>query len=416
MNLEEKLSILARAAKYDVSCSSSGSTRENNKKGFGNAKQSGICHSWTEDGRCVSLLKILLTNVCIYDCLYCENSSSNDIERAIFTPTEVASLTESFYRRNYIEGLFLSSAIIKNEDYTMELLTSTVKKLREDHSFNGYIHMKAIPGADAKLLSEAGKHVDRMSLNIELPSRNSLRLLAPEKDGDKIISSMKKVHHGINQAKDDKKKFKSAPSFVPAGQSTQLIVGATNDSDHDILKLSSNLYKKIGLKRVYYSAFIPVNNKHKDNLPALISPPYLREHRLYQADWLLRYYNFDYNELFVHDKENLSLDLDPKAHFALNNLHLFPVEINKASKGMLLKVPGIGPKSAAKIIKARKHHSLSLDDLKRMKIVLKRARYFITCGGKYPPRIPFKKDVIKSRLVNDFGYKQISIWESGLMS
>ncbi|UMZ74116.1 putative DNA modification/repair radical SAM protein [Natranaerofaba carboxydovora] len=414
MNTEEKLTILARAAKYDVSCSSSGSTRSNKKGTLGSTHKSGICHSWTEDGRCVSLLKILLTNYCIYDCLYCENGASNDIKRASFTPDEIASLTEKFYRRNYIEGLFLSSAIMKNEDHTMELLTTVVKKLREEYAFNGYIHMKAIPGADQRLIKEAGSHVDRLSINIELPTKRSLQLLAPEKNSKHIISSMKTVSQKIIERTKEKKKFKKAPSFVPAGQSTQLIVGASADSDHDILRLSENLYQNMGLKRVYYSAFIPVTNKHQNILPAVNNPPYLREHRLYQADWLLRFYRFTSKELFSDTGKNLSLDLDPKAHFALNNFHLFPVEINKASKTLLLRVPGIGPKSTKKIIMARKHASLGFDDLKRMGIVLKRARYFITCRGKYFGGVPFKKDIIKNRLIAGPEYKQLSLWESGI--
>ncbi|ACB84510.1 putative DNA modification/repair radical SAM protein [Natranaerobius thermophilus] len=422
MELTQKLAILAQGARYDVSCSSSGSRRARTEGGFGNASKSGICHSWTEDGRCVSLLKILFTNKCIYDCFYCANGASNNIHRATFTPEEVCQLTEEFYRRNYIEGLFLSSAILNNEDYTMELLATTVKMLREDYRFNGYIHLKGIPGADKTLLIEAGKHVDRLSINIELPTQKSLQLLAPEKNGKEIVSSMKAVSHKIKETKLNRpartektsksrpKKTSSKQSFVPAGQSTQLIVGATNDSDRDILRLSENLYQQIGLKRVFYSAFIPISNKHKEKLPAIAEPPYLREHRLYQADWLLRFYKFNYQELFDNQDTNLSLELDPKAQFALRNFHLFPQEINQASKKMLLRIPGIGPKSARRILKARKHFQLGFEDLKRMGIVLKRAKYFITCKGKYYGGIPFKPDLIYSRLLKGPEYKQLSLW------
>lgn len=416
MELTEKLAILAQGAKYDVSCSSSGSNRSNTK-GLGNASYSGICHSWTEDGRCVSLLKILFSNICIYDCFYCINGTSNDIPRTSFTPDEVAKLTVEFYRRNYIEGLFLSSAITVDKDYTMEQLVNTVKKLRTDYNFQGYIHLKGIPGADSDLLTKAGRLVDRLSINIELPNRDSLKQLAPDKNGREILTAMKTVRHGIKVYKENKKQLqknsrssKPLPSFVPAGQSTQLIVGASNDSDKEILNLTENLYQKIGLKRVFYSAFIPVTNKHNDKLPAIVSPPYQREHRLYQADWLLRFYNFTSTELFSDNNFNLLLELDPKAHYALINLHLFPKEINTASKTELLRIPGVGPKSANRIVKARKHFHLNYQDLKRMGVVLKRARYFITCKGKYYGGVPFKKELIENRLISGPGYKQLSLW------
>ncbi len=424
MDITQKLPILAQAAKYDVSCSSSGSRRRNKSEGFGNASASGICHSWTEDGRCVSLLKILFTNKCIYDCYYCANSVSSDIPRAIFTPDEVAQLTEAFYRRNYIEGLFLSSAIYHSENYTMELLTDTVKKLRWDYGFNGYIHLKGIPGADPLLLEEAGKHVDRLSLNIELPTRESLHNLAPNKDGRRILSSMKTVSHKIKEHQPLKKKgaqnntrslarrgSTKKPLFVPAGQSTQLIVGASQDSDWDMLRLSEYLYQKVGLKRVFYSAFIPVVNKHVSKLPAIQQPPYLREHRLYQADWLLRFYRFTYRELFAPQEDHLSLELDPKAQFALANFHLFPVEINTASKSLLLRIPGIGPKSAYRITRTRRHFSLNFQDLKGLGVVVKRARYFITCKGKYHGDVPFKQEIISQILRTDQTYRQLSLWE-----
>lgn len=410
MELKEKLRILSDAAKYDVSCSSSGSSRKNTKGGIGNGVSSGICHSWADDGRCISLLKILYSNYCIYDCSYCINRASNDLPRASFTPEEVAELTINFYRRNYIEGLFLSSAVEKNPDYTMERLLKTVRLLREEYKFNGYIHLKAIPGADLKLIREAGRYADRMSVNIELPSRKSLKLLAPQKKMDSIINPMKEIGNNIMENKEDRKKYKNTFNFVPAGQSTQLIVGASPESDFQILKLSEKLYEKYFLKRVYYSAYIPVSKDN--NLPRLDKPPLMREHRLYQADWLLRFYGFKAVELL--DKKNPDLDtrLDPKANWALNNLKFFPVEVNKADYEMLLRVPGIGIKSARRIVKARRTGSLDYYDLQKFGTVLKRARYFITCNGKYYGGIPFREDIIKERLLKgtDIGIKQLSLF------
>jgi len=375
MDLQSKLNILADAAKYDVSCSSSGSTRKNQSGGVGNAHASGICHSWADDGRCIALLKILFTNQCIYNCAYCVNRITNDIPRATFTPDEVADLTINFYRRNYIEGLFLSSAVYKSPDYTMELLIRTVKKLRYDYAFNGYIHLKAIPGADQKLIEEAGFYVDRMSVNIELPTNAGLQLLAPQKKREAILKPMGYIHSQINQ-------YEAKKSFVPAGQTTQLIVGATQDHDFGILKLSESLYKHFSLKRVYYSAYIPVVNH--PNLPSVVTkPPLLREHRLYQADWLLRFYGFHADELLDESRPDFDIDLDPKCDWALRNLHLFPVEVNKADYEMLLRVPGIGVRSALKIVNARRMGSLNYDNLKKMGVVLKRAKHFITCQGKY---------------------------------
>lgn len=396
-NIQDKLKILADAAKYDVSCSSSGSNRKNTKGGIGNASPSGICHSFTENGRCISLLKILLTNYCIFDCAYCINRSSNDIPRAAFTPQEVADLTINFYRRNFIEGLFLSSAVFRNPNYTMELLTETVRILRQNYKFNGYIHVKAIPGADTELIKTAGQLVDRMSVNIELPSSSGLKLLAPQKSASNILTPMSYISSEIHSNKEEQKIFKKSPSFVPAGQSTQLIVGATPDSDLKILSLSESLYKKYSLKRVYYSAYISVSNNPK--LPKLKAPPLLREHRLYQADWLLRFYGFKSNELLNEYSPNFNVNFDPKTDWALKHLENFPVEINKASYETLLRVPGIGVKSAQRIIKIRYVHFLTFEDLKRIGVVVKRARYFITCSGKYHGDVAFDSDKIEKRLL-----------------
>ncbi|WP_026888143.1 putative DNA modification/repair radical SAM protein [Clostridium beijerinckii] len=398
MDLMEKLKILSNAAKYDVSCSSSGSKRQNAKNGIGNASEAGICHSFTPDGRCISLLKILFSNDCIFDCKYCINGSSRDFLRVSFTPDEICSLAINFYRRNYIEGLFLSSAVIYNPNYTMELLLKTVKKLRIENKFNGYIHLKAIPGSDNALIEEAGKFVDRMSVNIELPSSNSLKLLAPQKSKEKILQPMKTIKNSIINYSEMKKSIKSTPLFVPGGQSTQLIVGATPESDGKILKLSEALYNKYSLKRVYYSAYVPVI---KDNklLPDITHPPMLREHRLYQADWLLRYYGFQANELLKNDDDNFDLNFDPKTHWALSNLNEFPVEINKVSYEKLLRIPGIGVTSAKKILKIRRVHNLTFDDLRNLRVVLKRAKYFITCNGKYHGDVLFDNIKIRNKLL-----------------
>ncbi|MBO8167611.1 MAG: putative DNA modification/repair radical SAM protein [Thermoanaerobacteraceae bacterium] len=397
MQLLDKLRILAAAAKYDVSCSSSGSTRKNTPGGLGNASYSGICHSWTSDGRCISLLKILFTNYCVYDCAYCVNRVSNDLPRALFTPEEVVALTINFYRRNYIEGLFLSSAVYKNPSYTMELLLKTVKKLREEENFNGYIHLKAIPGADFSLIEEAGKYADRMSVNVELPSSEGLKLLAPQKKHEAIIKPMSLLSSKITERKEEKKKYKQAPKFVPAGQSTQLIVGATPDSDLQIMKLTENLYGQFKLKRIYYSAYVPVSNH--PHLPNISAPPLLREHRLYQADWLLRFYGFSAGELLDADNPNFATDLDPKTDWALRNLHLFPVEINRADYEMLLRVPGIGIKSAKRIVAARQVGPLNYSDLKKIGVVLKRAKYFITCRGRYYGATVVEPEHIRNKLL-----------------
>ena len=410
MELQEKLRILSSAAKYDVSCASSGSNRKNTPGGLGNSAEAamGICHSWSADGRCVSLLKILYTNYCIHDCLYCINRRSNDIPRASFTPEEVTDLTINFYRRNYIEGLFLSSGVIKNPDYTMELLIRTIKSIRLEHNFNGYIHLKVIPGADRGLVREAGFYADRLSVNIELPSEQGLKLLAPGKERKAILVPMSYISDKISSNKEEKKKFKSAKSFSPAGQSTQLIVGATPESDLQILKLTEGLYNRVRLRRVYYSAFVPVNSNPL--LPVLKAPPLRREHRLYQADWLLRFYGFAANEILDSTVPFLDDDLDPKTVWALRNLHLFPVEINKAEYRMLLRVPGIGQQSARKIITSRRWGWLGFTELKKLGVVMKRARYFITCQGSFLEKID-NEETIRSCLLRDEGKKQELAYE-----
>ncbi len=385
MELKEKLKILADSAKYDASCSSSGSSR-GNKNGLGNAAVSGICHSFASDGRCISLLKILMTNCCIFDCKYCLNRRNNNIKRAIFTPEEICDITINFYRRNYIEGLFLSSGIIKSPDYTMELLIKTTELLRVKYHFNGYIHAKAIPGASPYLLKKLGKLVDRLSANVELSTQNGLKLLAPNKNGDDITKIMGYVRE--NQSK----------SYVPAGQSTQMIVGAVKETDLDIMSKSSFLYERYKLKRVFYSAYIPVNQDK--NLPSILTPPLKRENRLYQADWLLRYYNFKVGDLLDDTNPNFNLLIDPKADYALRHLSEFPMEVNEASYNDLLKVPGIGVTSAKRIINSRKYFKITFNDLKKMGVVLKRAKYFITCNRRYCMDLSlFKKSFIESNLV-----------------
>lgn len=416
MELQEKLRILSGAAKYDVSCSSSGSRRKTDSSHLGSTASSGICHSFTPDGRCISLLKILMTNYCIYDCAYCINKRSNDVERAAFTVDEVVNLTINFYRRNYIEGLFLSSAVIQNPDHTMELLTQVAKKLRLTHKFNGYIHLKAIPGASSELIHEAGLYADRMSVNIELPSSNALKLLAPDKKKEEIFKPMHAIKEESLYYHEARQKSPHAPLFVPGGQSTQLIIGATPDSDLQILSLSEKLYHKYQLKRVYYSAYTPVN--HDKNLPDLMAPPTLREHRLYQGDWLLRYYGFKADELLDAAHPHFDPDLDPKTSWALQHIHLFPVEINKAPYAMLLKVPGIGIQGARKIISSRRLGPLHFDDLKKLGIVLKRARYFITCRTKYYGDVPLDPQHIRlvltptSSIEEPTPYEQLSLFQN----
>lgn len=398
MDILKKLEILSDAAKYDVSCSSSGSNRSNKKGGLGNASMAGICHSWSDDGRCISLLKILMTNYCIYDCVYCVNRSSNDLPRAIFTPEEIIDLTINFYKRNYIEGLFLSSAVYKDPNYTMEQILKVVKTLRERENFNGYIHTKTIPGTDDSLVDQVGKYVDRMSVNIELPSEKGLKILAPKKTKQNILQPMRFISNNIIQTREEKKIFRFKPNFVPAGQTTQMIVGATDDSDLKILNLSENLYENLNLKRVYYSAFIPVSTNPK--LPLIKSPPLVRENRIYQADWLLRFYNFKAHELLNENKPNFDLELDPKCDWALRNMDQFPVEINRADYRTLLRIPGIGVKSARRILSARQFTKLSFYDLKKMGIVLKRAQHFITCDGKYYGSKSTNTDILKAEIIN----------------
>jgi len=383
MELVDKLTILADSAKYDASCSSSGSKRGNTKDGIGNGDVSGICHSWGADGRCISLLKILMSNCCIYDCKYCVNRCSNSVKRATFTPREIADLTINFYKRNYIEGLFLSSAVIKNPDYTMECLYEAIFILRKEYKFNGYIHVKTIPGCSTELIDKLGNLVDRTSINIELPSNDSLKLLAPQKEKAGILTPMKYISNNISISAQEKSRYKE--KFVPAGQTTQLIVGATPESDLKIMKLSEGLYNNLKLKRVYYSAYISVN---EDNiLPTLEQPPLLRENRLYQADWLIRFYGFKIDDLLDDSHPNFNNLLDPKCDWAIRHMENFPVEINKADYYTLLKVPGIGVISAKRIVTARREFNLNFDNLKKLGIVLKRARYFITCNGQYYDKI-----------------------------
>lgn len=419
MEMDEKLKILSSAAKYDVSCSSSGSNRSSKKGSIGSVAPSGICHSFTPDGRCISLLKILLTNYCIYDCSYCINRISNDIERASFTTDEVVNITMNFYRRNYIEGLFLSSSIIKSPNFTMERLTIVVDKLRNEHNFRGYIHLKAIPGADEDLIKKAGSLVDRMSVNIELPSSKSLKLLAPEKNKNDILKPMGDIKNNIIINKYERRKYKNSPLFVPGGQSTQLIVGATKESDFNILNLTESLYNKFDLRRVYYSAYVPINNGK--NLPDLKAPPTLREHRLYQGDWLLRVYGFKAAELLNDKNPNFDINFDPKTTYALNNIHLFPIEINKAPYNTLIRIPGIGINGARKIVSARRINSLDFFDLKKLGVAIKRAQYFITCKGKYYGTVVFDDIHIRKALtpkINlnsvDESAEQLSFFDSNI--
>ena len=417
----EKLNILADAAKYDVACTSSGVDRRNDGTGLGNCMKAGICHSFSADGRCISLLKILFTNECIFDCKYCINRSSNDVPRASFTPDEVCTLMMEFYRRNYIEGLFLSSGILKSPDYTMELIYATLYKLRTEYNFQGYIHVKAIPGASPALIQRTGFLADRMSVNLELPTAESLRMLAPHKNRKNILTPMRLVQNKMLENKQEIVAYRNAPQFVPAGQSTQMIIGATPETDYQIINVAESLYKKFELKRVFYSAFLHVNDD--SSLPARTDsgPPLLREHRLYQADWLLRFYGFEAKELLSEENPNFNVLLDPKCNWALKHLEAFPVEINRADYYTLLRVPGIGCKSAERIVKARRTAVLSFEDLKKFGVVLKRALYFITCSGKmmYPTKI--EEDYITRNLldvkeklpahIGQMTYKQLSLFD-----
>ena len=421
MSIYNKLNILTDAAKYDVACTSSGTARKGDGTGMGSCEQSGICHSFSADGRCISLLKILFTNECIYDCKYCINRRSNDVVRTSFTPDEVCTLTMEFYRRNYIEGLFLSSGILKSPDYTMELIYATLHKLRTEYNFQGYIHVKAIPGANQELIQRTGFLADRMSVNLELPTAQSLKALAPHKTRKNILTPMRLVQNRMAENKQEIVQYRKAPRFVPAGQSTQMIIGATPETDYQIMQVAESLYQKFELKRVFYSAFVHVNEDKA--LPARTDegPPLLREHRLYQADWLLRYYQFEADELLSEENPNFNVLFDPKCNWALKHLEQFPIEINRADYRMLLRVPGLGYKSAVRIVKARRLGTIDFPDLKKMGVVLKRAMYFITCSGKMMYPVKIEEDYItknlldvKERLpeeVRNMGYRQLSLFD-----
>ncbi len=423
MDFMEKLKILSDSAKYDVACTSSGVDRGNGGDGIGSAVSCGICHSFAADGRCISLLKVLMTNYCIYDCKYCVNRRSNDLPRAAFTPRELADLTIEFYRRNYIEGLFVSSGIIKNPDYTCEQMIEVIRILREEYRFYGYIHAKAIPGADEALVARLGMLADRMSVNIELPSQASLNLLAPDKSKDSILKPMGMIKQRIQENSAELVRYRHAPRFVPAGQSTQMIIGATPDSDYQILNLAEGLYRKYKLKRVFFSAYMPV--AENPLLPALNSkPPLLREHRLYQADWLLRFYGFKAAELLDESHQSFNPLVDPKCNWALNHMDQFPVEVNRCSYSMLLRVPGIGVNSAKRIVTARKAGPLDFAGLKRLGVVLKRAQYFITCKGKLADGLKITQDGMLRSLISQQGldfvrqelpqdYEQLSLFSAG---
>ena len=420
MPLADKLQVLTDAAKYDVACTSSGVDRKGNGRGIGNCVAAGICHSFSGDGRCISLLKILLTNECIFDCKYCRNRHSNDIPRATFTPEEICTLTMEFYRRNYIEGLFLSSGIIRNPTFTMELICRTIWLLRNQYQFNGYVHVKAIPGADPEVIERTGYLADRMSVNLELPTAEGLRTLAPNKHRKSILTPMRQIQNGIAANKNDLVLYRNAPRFVAGGQSTQMIIGATPESDYQIINVAEGLYQKFGLKRVFYSAFVNVTGDR--SLPALPGgPPLLREHRLYQADWLLRFYGFRAEELLDEKRPFFNVMLDPKEDWAVRHLEEFPVEINRAPLEKLLRVPGIGVKSARRIVAARRSCSLTFSDLKKIGVVLKRALFFITCSGKLMYPVKLEEDYIVRNLTSEkdrvqFGsdgmtYRQMSLFD-----
>lgn len=421
-NLMDKLKILTDAAKYDVACTSSGVDRKGDGMNMGSAASCGICHTFSADGRCVSLFKILLTNYCIYDCKYCQNRCSNDIPRAAFTPEEICTLTMEFYRRNYIEGLFLSSGIIGNPDHTMELIYNTIRLLRKKYHFNGYIHVKGIPGASKELIQSTGFLADRMSVNLELPTADGLKLLAPNKNRKNILEPIRMIQGKINENKNELAIYRNVPKFVPGGQSTQMIIGATPENDFQLVTVAEALYKNFQLKRVFYSAYVPVNED--SSLPAVdVKPPMLREHRLYQADFMLRFYGFKAGEMLSEKNPNFNIFLDPKCDWAVRHLEKFPVEINRADYYTLLRVPGIGPISAKRIVAARKHNTLDFNDIKKMGVVLKRALYFITCLGKmmYPTKM--EENYITRQLVgedkdskkfvegNNITYRQLSLFD-----
>ena len=421
--LMDKLTILADSAKYDVACTSSGASRTARAGTVGSCYAPGCCHAFTADGRCVSLLKVLMTNCCSFDCGYCVNRRSNDIPRATFAPRELAELTMEFYRRNYIEGLFLSSAVLGTPDYTTERMLAVLRLLRGEYRFGGYIHAKAIPGTSPELLQQLGYLADRLSVNVELPSERSLNLLAPDKGRHSIFRPMKQIAVSGAASREELTLYRHAPKFAPAGQSTQMIVGASPETDYHILKLTEGMYHKYGLKRVFYSAYIPVAEDTR--LPALdTKPPLLREHRLYQADWLLRFYGFQADELLSEERPNFNVRMDPKCDWAIRHLEQFPIEVQTASYDTLLRVPGIGPKSAGRIVKARRYGHLEFDHLKKMGVVLKRAHYFITCGGRMMYKIPIEEQYITRQLVGEHAkenwqvehkeeeYKQLSFFDA----
>lgn len=394
----EKLQILADAAKYDVSCSSSGSNRKNTKNGVGDTG-AGICHTYTEDGRCVSLLKILLTNVCIYDCAFCVSRKSNDVKRAAFTVDEVVELTMNFYRRNYIEGLFLSSGIFKNADYTMERMVKIAKKLRLENRYNGYIHLKTIPGASEELIREAGLYADRMSINLEMPTDEGLKILAPEKSHDEVKRDLGIVRNALVQYNNERKIIKATPKFVPAGQSTQMVIGASSETDKDIMHTADAYYKNFSLRRVYYSGYIPISEDTR--MPIIgTQPPLLRENRLYQTDWLMRFYGFHVNEIVNDLHPNLDLQIDPKLSWALRNPHLFPVDINSAEYQMILRIPGVGVKSAKKIIEARKFGKIHIYQLKKFGIAYNRSQYFLRCEDSTYSRFEQEPFMIRKQILD----------------
>lgn len=425
MSLSDKLTILSDAAKYDVACTSSGVDRRGNGQSMGNSVAPGICHTFSADGRCISLLKVLFTNECIFNCAYCLNNRDSDVRRAAFTPEELCRITLEFYRRNYIEGLFLSSGIMVSPNYTMGLIYETLYRLRTVYGFNGYIHVKAIPGADPELVERTGYLADRMSINLELPTADSLKKLAPCKSRNTILRPMRQIQNRISDNRQELAIYRQTPRFVPAGQSTQMIIGATPENDFQIMSVAECLYQKFSLKRVFYSAFVNVNGNSM--LPALPGgPPLLREHRLYQADWLLRYYHFEVSELLSEDRPNFNIFLDPKCDWALRHLECFPVEINRAGYQTLLRVPGIGYKSAERIVKARRRNTLDFCDLKKIGVVLKRALYFITCSGKMMYRTKLEENYICENLMRDKtqipkdirqgGYEQLSFFDRELQS
>lgn len=399
LSIAEKLKILTDAAKYDVACTSSGVNRKGMAGTLGNAAAAGICHSFAADGRCISLLKILFSNECIYDCKYCVNRASNDVERASFTPDEICMLTIEFYRRNYIEGLFLSSGVIKNPTYTMELIYEALFKLRNHYHFNGYIHVKGIPGASPEIIEKIGFLADRMSVNLELPTSESMKKITPQKTRSTILKPIRQIQKGIAANKNELVLYNESPKFVPAGQSTQMIIGATPETDYQIMAVAEALYQNYDLKRVFYSAYIPT--VQDSLLPALPDgPPLLREHRLYQADWLLRFYGFEANELLNEERPNFNILLDPKCDWALRHLEIFPVEINRADYGLLLRVPGIGVKSAQRIVHARRNCKLDFAAIKKMGVVLKRAQYFITCNGQMLYKTKIEENFITNQLIS----------------